>query len=1080
MKGNEVTDDWVKKGPVKGLSSFSIITIFGVSMLLGLFFIPRLPVKLNPSRKLPVVNVSYSMWGQSARVVEMEVTSKLEAMLNRMKGVQKTDSYSGNGWGHITVRFSEHADPDLVRFEASTIIRQAWATLPEGVSYPSVALSGTDDEAKAPFLRYSVNAPGAPSAIQEYIENTIKSKLAGTPGIDRIEVTGASQKVYKLSYDYRTLEKRGVSLDNIRQAIGSSMTQEFLGMGKTRMENGEEGWTRLAFVSDERNKELEPDKVAVKNMEGTLFYLDQLVTVTREEEKASSSFRINGLNSIYLTFFAEEHANQSELSKKLQDWISDWQANLPAGYEMHLMYDASEYIDAELNKIYFRSGLTVIILLLFVFVVYRNLKYSLLIIFSLVANLCIAAIFYYLFRVEMQLYSLAGLTISLTLIIDNFIIMADQLTQQGNKKVFLAILTATLTTIGALSVIFFMGEKTRLNLLDFSYVIIINLCVSLAISLFLVPALIEKWRVKGRKKRINRRRGRLIVYFNRCYAAIIRFLCRRKKWPVLLLILLFGLPVFLLPDSLDDSKNSFYQPQPTMEQAWWVKLYESTLGSAVYKEKIRPVSDVALGGTMRLFAQKVRNGSYGSGARAETSLHVTASLPNGSTWLQMDALIREMEQYIDQYDEVRQFETNIQNGQRASIQVFFKKEFQRGSFPHQLKSKLISRSLQLGGGSWAVHGVGDGFNNDVKEQAGSSRIKLFGYNYDHLNLLAQNMRDSLLTYRRIKEVDINSEFSWYKNDYMEYIFKLDKERLAQENIEPLALYNAMSPLFQQYTSAGTWHEENEATPVRFYSDLSEKIDVWTIQNGMESARNREFRLSELASVEKSQMPRDIAKENQQYRLCLQYEYIGSYQQAWKVLERAIEQFNASAPLGYKAESETYRNWWQQDGNNQYWLLLFIFIILFFTTSILFNSWKQPFAVIFIIPLSFIGIFLTFYWFEIGFDQGGFAAFVLLSGISINVNIYLINEFNNIRKSSPRLSPLRTYIKAWNRKIRPVSLTIVSTILGFIPFMVGTHKEAFWYPLAAGTIGGLIFSFLALFLFLPMCMNLKDSVEYKNE
>lgn len=56
-----------------------------------------------------------------------------------------------------------------------------------------------------------------------------------------------------------------------------------------------------------------------------------------------------------------------------------------------------------------------------------------------------------------------------------------------------------------------------------------------------------------------------------------------------------------------------------------------------------------------------------------------------------------------------------------------------------------------------------------------------------------------------------------------------------------------------------------------------------------------------------------------------------------------------------------------------------------------------------------------------------------------------------------LSMLRAYTKAWNAKILPIFLTVVSTILGFIPFMVGTDKEAFWFPLASGTIGGLIMS-----------------------
>ena len=81
--------------------------------------------------------------------------------------------------------------------------------------------------------------------------------------------------------------------------------------------------------------------------------------------------------------------------------------------------------------------------------------------------------------------------------------------------------------------------------------------------------------------------------------------------------------------------------------------------------------------------------------------------------------------------------------------------------------------------------------------------------------------------------------------------------------------------------------------------------------------------------------------------------------------------------------------------------------------------------------------------------------------------YILNEYNAIRKRYPLLLPVRAFTKAWNSKILPIFLTVVSTILGFIPFMVGDGKEAFWFPLAAGTIGGLVMSILGIFLFLPI-------------
>jgi multidrug efflux pump subunit AcrB len=1031
------------------------------------------------------------MWGQSARVVESEVTSKLEAMLSRIKGIKEISSYSSNGWGSVTVRLSEHVNPDRTRFEISTIIRHAWSSLPQGVSYPYISMSGTSEEVNLPFLRYTINAPFSPIRIQEYINDNLKPKIAEIKGIDQIDVTGASRMIYKLEYDYEQLQNLQVSVNDIRIAIQSCLAKEFFGTGKITGENDGEQWIRIALVPENRNRAFDPSLIQVKNSEGTIILLDRLVKTSYEEEEASSYFRINGLNSIYLSITAEDDANQLALSRQIQDLLEEYQKKLPAGYEFHLTYDAGEYIRAEMNKIYFRSGLTVLILLCFIFLIYRNLKYSLLMLFSLITTLFISIIFFYFFKIEMQLFSLAGLTISLTLVIDNIIVMSDQLLRRGNKKAFLAILTATLTSIGSLTVILFMDENIRRNLQDFAGVIIINLTTSMFVAWFLVPALVEKLNITRKRRKIcqskkitsnvllrtwNRLKSkiqgkRLAVYFDRSYTQMIFFMQRRKSWFIALVIMGFGLPVFLLPENIEKkTEKGFYSVSSEEDLGYWSKLYNQTLGSTFYKEKIKPVSDVALGGTMRLFAQKVQNGSYSSGEREETSLNVTASLPNGSTRDQMDVLIRKMENYLRQYPEVKQFETYVENGQRASIRILFVKKHQRSSFPHLLKSKIIGKALELGGGSWSVYGLGDGFNNDVKEQAGSCRIKLLGYNYDELMALAMTMQDTLLQHRRIKEVTIDSEFSWYKNDYTEYFFDLNKERLAQAAILPSDLFNSLKPMFEKNIHAADWLHEDRIEPVRLFSRQAREMDIWNMENYPGKTGDRKYKATDIARIEKWMAPQDIAKENQQYRLCLQYEYIGAYQQSWKVMERAIKQFNQTAPLGYLAESESYHYRWDEKAASQYRLLLLIVVIIFFMTGFLFNSMKQPLVVIFIIPVSFIGLFLTFYWFKLSFDQGGFAAFILLAALSVNANIYVLNEYNNIRKAKPRIKPVRAYIKAWNVKVNPIFLTVFSTILGFIPFLIGEHREAFWFPLAAGTVGGLVFSFIALFFFLPLFMG----------
>ena len=1036
-------------------SPFTLIVTFVCLSLVGLALLPLLPVKLSPSQSLPGLTVSFSMPGNSSRVIEAEVTSRLESMLTRVKGVKSVSSTSDNGSGSITLNLDKHADMDATRFEVSTIIRQTWPQLPDGVSYPQIRTSRSDKNADRPFMTYTLNAPATPILIQRYAEEHIKPVLGQLKGVYKVELTGATPMEWQLEYDAAQLDRLGITLSDIQSGINGHYEKEFLGI--CTIEKGDDGkeWIRLVRTATGKETEFNPAEIRLKASDGTMVGLEKLLKVTHKEAAPTSYYRINGLNTVYLSLTAEETANQLDLNTQIKEKMVEIERNMPAGYEVHSRYDATDYIRKELDKIYFRTGLTVLILLVFVALITWNLRYLFLIVASLTVNIAIALIFYYALGLEMQLYSLAGITISLNLVIDNTIVMADHIRHRHNLKAFVSVLAATLTTVGALVIIFFMDDKIRLNLQDFAAVVIINLLVSLFVAFFFVPSLMAKIKLGGQKKRLRIWMKRPVVWFSRMYQRLIHGFCRFRVLACILLVLGFGLPVFLLPEKLEG-------------EGFGVELYNKVFDNSTYKEKVKPIVDQVLGGSLRLFVDKVYEGSYFNRDEGEVVLSVSATLPNGSTLEQMNELVKKMETYLTEFKEIKQFQTSIYGARRAGIQIYFTKEHQYSGFPYTLKANIISKALTLGGGSWGVYGLQDqGFSNDVRESAGSFRVRMYGYNYDELSHWAEVLKDKLLEHRRIKEVTINSEFSWWKDDYSEFYLELDKQRLAKENITVMQLFTALRPIFGRNILCGNIVYENQLEQLRLTSLQSSSYDVWSFVNIPFSINGQAYKLADFATVKKGQSPQKVAKENQQYILCLQYEYIGSSEQGRKLLKKDLEAFNALLPMGYKAEDDGNGWWWGEDDNKQYFLLLIVIGIIFFTTSILFNSLKQPLAIIFVIPISYIGVFLTFYLFGLNFDQGGFASFVLLCGITVNASIYILNEYNAVRRRYPMLKPVVAYVKAWNAKIIPIFLTVVSTILGFIPFMLGENKEAFWFPMGAGIIGGLVMSIVGIFIYLPI-------------
>ena len=121
------------------------------------------------------------------------------------------------------------------------------------------------------------------------------------------------------------------------------------------------------------------------------------------------------------------------------------------------------------------------------------------------------------------------------------------------------------------------------------------------------------------------------------------------------------------------------------------------------------------------------------------------------------------------------------------------------------------------------------FSNDVRESAGSYRIRMYGYNYDELYEWAEKLKAKLLTHRRIKEVLINSEFSWWKDDYQEFYFNLNKERMAQEGIDAQVLFSAVRPIFGKNLEIGSVAAEQGMEKIKLSSRQSAEYDIWAMQ-----------------------------------------------------------------------------------------------------------------------------------------------------------------------------------------------------------------------------------------------------------
>lgn len=1038
---------------------FRVILIMVTLMIIGVAMIPLLNVQYMPSVEKNSLTITYSWRGASAKVIESQVTSKVEGVIGGVRGVEKITSISSKENGNVKIEFKEGVDVDAVRFEISTKIRSLYKSLPDGVSYPELSSGVRGNELK-PVLIYTISANMPTWDIQKYVQNNIVNKLSAIHGVETVDVSGANPWQWVVVFDPQKCLRLGISSEDISSAFRSNSTILPLGICKLT-ENGEPISVNLAF------KDEGPDQwysIEIKNVEGNIVQLEDIAQIKLEEQPARSYRRINGLNNINLVVYASPNVNNITLASEVKKTISN--LGIPTEYSLILASDSTVYINNELDKIYSRTGLSILILLLFVYLTSRNLRYLLLIISTLVANILIAFIFYNLLGLTIHLYSLAGITVSLGMVIDTSIIMIDHYSRFKNRKVFLAILAALLTTIGALSIVYFLPEAQRANLVDFAVVIIINLFVSLVISVLFIPALVDRFPIRFKKKKFSTKGKRRVSRFTKIYSKFI-FFSRKHKWAyIILAILLFGLPIHMLPTKVGKQDDGTIKPDSTLNL--WQQSYNSTVGSNFYQQTLKPILEPALGGSLRLFAKDIFS-SYESTTPERTKIYIHASLPEGCTIEQLDETMRNMEAFLSQFNEIDIFTTSINSHSKGVITVSFTKEADKNGFAFRLKDEATSKAISLGGADWSIYGVGQGFNNSLSSGWLSNAIELKGYNYDQLYRIAEQVCETISVNFRVQGAVVAAD-RWDKR-LTEYYLDFDLEKFSLYKISPKTYFDYLQNLLHS-SIIGNYYNDSEQQNVVLKSSLEHSFDVWHMENERIDLDSVGVKLSEFGVVQKRVSGNNIYKTDQQYSLCVAFDFVGSTELAQQFEQQQIERLKQVLPVGYSVTTSGWR-WWGEDDELPYALLVLVVSIIFFVCAVLFESLKQPIVIITLIPISFIGVFLTFYLFKLPFDQGGFASFVMLSGIVVNAGIYLVNEYNVMRIEGAKAG-LVTYLKCYNRKIVPITLTVISTVLGLLPFVV-ISREAFWFSFAAGTMGGMLFSLIAIIIFLPIFLPLKNKV-----
>jgi hydrophobic/amphiphilic exporter-1 (mainly G- bacteria), HAE1 family len=1017
--------------------------------LLGIAAWRNIPLELLPDTQLPRLSVQVRWQGASPEAVEAFVTSPIEGTIRQVRGVQKVTSTSQAGMATIQIEFARPTDMDFTRLELSERLAGLRGTLPPRV-VPQVLpyVPREFRQQQRPFLEYTVTGPYTPEALRAHVQDVLGPEINQVRGVSDVEVSGGRDRVLEIEMDARRVEALGLSPFQVRQLIQELEYIREAGMVETG------GALRTVAIRQRAESVDDLLQLPLLTDHGRIVRLRDVARVHDTYEDVREHYRIDGFPAVSFTVHKEAGTNVVRVADAVKARIADLETLHPAGVRLILDEDESDAVRTQLSDLRNRALIAAVVIFLVLLLFLQSLRAAAIVFTTIAFSVLITLNLIYWGGFTLNVLTLMGIAMGFGLMVDNAIVVLENTyrrrklgdtpelaAERGAGDVVLPILAATLTTVVVLIPFVYLQGELQTYYVPLAIVVGFSLLASLFVAFSFIPGLAS--RVLGSVRPDDA--SRALPGVARAYAEDLVVGARRAT----------GLRTWRAERSRRRVEHRRrVAGTGASGMAWYLRLYATLVGTTLRHPVLTVLAALLLlGYSWRQFDEHVTRGVlWGNWWGQQNYIDIQVRMPRGEDIERVDALARYFEARLRAMPEVERFVTRV-TPTFSRTEVTFPDSLEATGIPEAIKEQLLAYSYQFGGVDVRVYGYGPSFYGGGSSPPNYS-IQVYGYNYEKVREIAEDLGRRLEQFSRIREVDTNSSGRWVRERETELVLDLDRQALALHDLTARDVVWQVAAATQSSAYDADVRIGGEELQFSVKLAGNRDLDLLALQDLLvPSPMGAAVRLGDVARVQERSMLSRIEREDQRYRRFIAYEFRGPTRLGDRVQEAVLEA--TFLPAGYAIETGNDWRWSTEEKRQIYGVLALAIILVLMVTAALFESIRQPFTVLLTVPMALIGVFLIFRYTGASFTREAYIGVIMMAGIVVNNAILLVDHVNHLRRVDGMALEAAT-IRGTLERVRPILMTSTTTIVGLLPLVLfsASANENIWNALAYALIGGL--------------------------